>query len=455
MSGHDRRWAVAVVLALMGCAPSTEPTNPDREQAQGPSPGQAQAQSPERETNGTGVDEIPDPDLHGMEPRVAELLQRLRDELVEDPANAAPWGALGAAYHAHGLHDDAEACYRRAGDLDDGDFRWAYLLAIVREVNGARVEELIERFDSAAGLRADYAPLFERSGLALSKRGDFPSAREALERAIELDPDSPLPHRALGQVLLALDDARGALAHLERARELAPNDGAVYSSLAQAELRLGNPDRARRAADRARALKVSHSVRDPLLAQEVYALGASAAYGFSRGLALIRRGEFGAAVDELLPVAEVKPDDFDVRFLLGMALLRDGRGDAALGHLLAAVELKPDHAAARMELARLQESRHDPSAASHYRQAAQSAPRDIRVWIEAGTALGRLGQYDPAEALLRDAVRLAPRNADAHYRLGELLQVLGRNADARKHYAAAVGIDPGHAAGRRLGEVSR
>ena len=128
MSRTARGPAVALLLTLACSGPPAEPPQP----------------------TGTSID-VPHPDLSGMEPRVAELLERARNELLEAPDLAAPWGALAAAYHAHGLHDVAESCYRRAGWIDRTDFRWAYLLAVVRQINGARPDELSELFDAAAG----------------------------------------------------------------------------------------------------------------------------------------------------------------------------------------------------------------------------------------------------------------------------------------------------------------
>jgi tetratricopeptide (TPR) repeat protein len=417
----------------------------------GSAPPPPEAQEPIPETI-----EVPDPDLSRMEPPVRALLERTRAELLEAEDQASAWGALANAYHAHNLHDLAEVCYRRAAQLDPEDFRWTYLLAVVRQAGGARPDELRALFDEAALLRPDYAPLFIRSGLAFAKHGDYDAARDALTRAIDLQPASAVAHRGLGQVLLAQGDAAGALRHLEQARTAAPDDGAIYALLAQAESRLGRDDRARAAADRSSTLPKRTGFKDPVLHSEVDALSVGTVYNSARAMALLRKGEVEKAIEELTRIAEVKPNDFDVHLALWMTHTRARHPDRAMTHLSRAVTLKPEMPGPRIALARMLEEREDAAAAAfHYAAAAEAAPEDVRVQLEAGTALGRLGQYEPALLSLQAVVQLDPSSADAHFRLGEVLEALGRADDARKHYDEAVRIDPGHQAAQKLGDTRR
>jgi curved DNA-binding protein CbpA len=46
--------------------------------------------------------------------------------------------------------------------------------------------------------------------------------------------------------------------------------------------------------------------------------------------------------------------------------------------------------------------------------------------------------------LLKDAVRLAPENAQVHYFIGSVMKVTGDNAAAVKHFKKAVSVDPSH-----------
>ena len=77
--------------------------------------------------------EVPAPDLTGMEEDVVRLLEEARRAVLEQES-ATAWGALGAACHAHGLYPEAQQSYRQATALEPDEFRWIYLLAVVREI---------------------------------------------------------------------------------------------------------------------------------------------------------------------------------------------------------------------------------------------------------------------------------------------------------------------------------
>lgn len=80
------------------------------------------------------------------------------------------------------------------------------------------------------------------------------------------------------------------------------------------------------------------------------------------------------------------------------------------------------------------------------------------AWIGVGVARGMLGEHVAAERALRHALELDPASSQAHYNLAFLLQLLGREDEARASAAAAVRSDPGNAAAvellRRLGPAS-
>ena len=432
----------------------------------------------------------PAPDLSEMEPRVRDLLQETRQAVLDDPSRAETWGKLGGAFDTHGLYDEAQLCYRRAVELDRTDFRWAYLLAVVRDVNGAEAPELVQLFGAAIELDPEYAPAQFRLGHALSLRGSFGEAEAAFRRAIELDPQLAVAHRELGQVLLTQGNADGAVGSLLEAARLAPHDGSVLSTLASAYTQLDRHEEARASAERARRLEPVNEVRDPVMARNVTALGTSARHWVNRSQARLARGDFEGAIGDLVILEEIRPEDPDVHYLLGLAHGEQGRSDEALRRLNHALVLKPDHVRARVELARRLEalgradealthyrrshelSPRDPAVLAAlaqalarrgdmeglvgaYRKMAQLVPRDPRLQLNLGTALARTGDFSGAARAFGEALAIDPDYADAHYRLGVALERLGQPAQAREHYVAAVRIDPKHVARRRLDALNR
>jgi arylsulfatase A-like enzyme/Tfp pilus assembly protein PilF len=72
-------------------------------------------------------------------------------------------------------------------------------------------------------------------------------ARQELEKALELDPDSPTALRQLGELDLAAGDFGKAAAHLKRACELRPDDSTAQFELGQAAEKSGDHALARNA----------------------------------------------------------------------------------------------------------------------------------------------------------------------------------------------------------------
>src|SRR4029079_5595938 len=101
-------------------------------------------------------------------------------------------------------------------------------------------------------------------------------------------------------------------------------------------------------------------------------------------------------------------------------------------------------AGAALREARPAWQRGDASAAeSHSRRALELDAGDGRAWTMLGVALR---QRDPAEAeaALRRAAVIGPRDPDAHFHLGNLLREQGRAAAAIESYERALALAPDH-----------
>ena len=101
-------------------------------------------------------------------------------------------------------------------------------------------------------------------------------------------------------------------------------------------------------------------------------------------------------------------------------------------------------AGAALREARAAWQRGDANAAvSHSRRAVELDQGDGRAWTMLGVALR---QRDPAEAeaALRRAAVIGPRDPDAHFHLGNLLREQGRAAAAIESYERALALAPDH-----------
>lgn len=87
-------------------------------------------------------------------------------------------------------------------------------------------------------------------------------------------------------------------------------------------------------------------------------------------------------------------------------------------------------------------------------QKAEESPEDANAWAELGNQCAELGQYAPAAAAYREALKRRPDDAVVLKDLGGVLHLIGRSAEAEAFLRLAIAADPGCAeAWRNLGVV--
>ena len=66
--------------------------------------------------------------------------------------------------------------------------------------------------------------------------------------------------------------------------------------------------------------------------------------------------------------------------------------------------------------------------------------------MQYGHSLKEQGKYGEAEAAYRQAIKLRPRDPDAHLQLGHVLKLMDRAGESREEYAASMRLKPTRAA---------
>jgi len=351
----------------------------------------------------------------GLEPAARALVLRRAAEVEAAPGRAEPWLALGSALHAHGRFQDARACYAQVVLRDPGNARAWYLRAVVEDELGA-VDAAVGAFQEAVRLAPDAVPARWRLGNLWLGLGELGRARSAFEAALSRAPHDAAAVVGRARVLLQQEDFTAAASALQEHLRRLPVDGNARYLLALAYQRLGRSEDA--AALLAGGAGGEPLRQDPWL-QEVLALRQGDRAEFLRAVEELDHGDPDRARAQLEELHARRPEDTLVLLALQRALRRSGELERAIELLLEARRIDPLDDIVHVHLA------------GACREAAHRAgtPPD-RTWLE--RALESATQ----------ACELSPTFAEAQAMRGDVLEDLGRPAEAAAAHRTAAELAP-------------
>lgn len=240
------------------------------------------------------------------------------------------------------------------------------------------------------------------NGLLENRAGNYATARNHLQEATALNPDSYDCHYQLGFALSQLGDLHAAKAEYERALALGAFQPQVRFEYAKVLRKLGETQlaaqqlmlyqkEAKAMANRtAAAIKVGQADRE-------------LASGNAKGAAALYR-----------EAAAVQPDDAMIEFKLSVALEKIGDRTSEIEVLKKAIQLDPKMAVAHYQLAYLASLQGDFTLAEEqYREAVQAAPRYVEGWIGLAATLATESRITDAQKAVESALHIDPKNANA------------------------------------------
>ena len=266
------------------------------------------------------------------------------------------------------------------------------------------------------------------AGLIKQQLGDLPAAIAHLEAAAKNAPDIHVYSVNLSMMLLENGQASRAKTVLKKAREVHPTVAELAVNLADAHARLGETDAAE--AELRAALSLNSD-----LAQAAASL-----------CELLQGQErFEDAVEVARTTFQHWRDNAAAMRLLGMAELKAGHPGRAVDHLLRATELDPDRMDILLNLgvAQKQSGRY-AEAETTYRSAIEKGYQDADLLNNLANVLVNLDKIDEAEQTFRQALDQDPENADLRKNLVLLFQDRGRYDDALQVADAGLERVPDH-----------
>ncbi len=306
--------------------------------------------APLRSVRGEGLKfiEAPRPELYDLrnDPKElknkyepwATMVQKFRQQLADTRAHSSPSPSLAGAVGADTLNE-----LRALGYLGPGDARSATNVpepSLLPDPKG-KIEE--QNLLHAAMVAAD--------------QGRLSDSRHALEKALQLDPKSPMALRQLGELEFHAEEYGKAAAYFKRAMEIRPDDSTS---------------------------------------------------AFYEGQALQRTGELAGARDAFENSLKLTPGQFDARRLLGQVYLALKDYDAATDQFEAALLLQPENVEAQLGVAKALIGNHQfIEAQQQLELLSKSQPRIAEVFELMAQAYLGLGNKDESERAEGRAIALA------------------------------------------------
>jgi len=417
--------------------------------------------APARATSGqVDLQDVPQPDLTGVDPPVQEQIHAAQAALAASLAQAEAsrtrraeaFGNLGQIYQAYSFEIAALGCYTNASRLDPQSFRWSYYAGYLGQEYGDA--ETAERdYQHALTLKPNNSPALLRLG-DLELTLDHPSAakRYFTRAATQRIPSAPALV-GLGKVALVERRYSIALKYFDQALAREPQASSIHYQLAMAYRGLGN------LAHMQEQLKargnVEPVIKDPLQ-DEIEVLKQGKFGLLQRGNMAMSEGHVADAVNIYRQMVSLDPSNPITYKYLGLALARSGKADDALKQYAHSLELDPNNATVHYNIGVLLiEAKKEEQAIAHFQQAIRLDPGlvtahfqlanllmrkkqdvdaereyGIVVSLEPQNAFARLmqamaavhsGSYAPARKLLEDAAESFPRDADIANALARLL----------------------------------
>lgn len=326
-----------------------------------------------------------------------------------------------------------------------------------------RNEQAAAEYREAIRLDPKFEDAYRNLGFLEWNLNHAEPARQALERAVQLNPDDAFAHYYLGRMLLDARNYAQAFAELDKSRLPLPGDSHFLFEVAAGYAALSRTDEARKVLDRLAALPLTD-------AQAVRAAGLLLDAGdndaavrmirrrigdrtapradwlqFDYALVLLRAGQYGEAAQEALVYTRIvnaqqsaSPEAARAWSVLGIAQARLKRSEPAVAALRRAAEIAPGDEEHWLNLTReLMELNRFAEAIVETQKGIAANPKSYALQLRLGAAYLAAGRYSDSERIFRGLTAAGDPLPTSYVGLAQVLMRTGRAAEAVAELDAA------------------
>lgn len=296
------------------------------------------------------------------------------------------------------------------------------------EPERAKLEEKIACYRRQITQEPRYADAYTNLGEALRRLGEVVAAKQAHEKALQLNPR--LQEAKLGLALLEQQSGNSKAA-IEKIQEIVSQKETATAYFYQGtalhqQAKLPEAETAFR-----KALEL-----DPSYAEARVNLG----------LILSQQGKFDEAVNEFKQAIRNEPKLAEAHFNLGVTLQAQGQLEPAIAAYREAIRIDPNNAEANYNLGiALNKQGKTSEAISAYKEAIRINPDYENAYVKLGANLTEQGSINEAIASLKKAIRVNPKDPEAYNNMGVALHKQNSLSQAIEMWNEAIRLNPNYA----------
>ena len=310
--------------------------------------------------------------------------QQLQEAILSDPQFGDAHRLMAQVYEHHGRAEDMKKSLARAAD----SIRF-------RPAQDPWIDELED-------LCYDPDQLLVLGSMKLAALDMETAVKKNFARALEIDPENPAVHLAMGKAWLMAGDWSRAHQYLKRAIALDHTSDQAYFQLG---LILQNKNELHKA----EAMMLKALSYQPNNANVLNNLG----------VILLKQGRHAGAIMAFKKALDIYPEQINARYNLGMSLWASGNSKAAVVKYRQVLEMKPEWRMASNTLAWIlatdtDKDVRDGYAAIKWAQAAvQGKDRNDPEYLDTlAAAYAETGQFEMAVSIIKQALSLARDSGD-------------------------------------------